>query len=183
MASDIPGLVAPSGGFEAPLEMLSACHHRALQQCATLQRLVAPLANNGTDEDARIATASVMRFFDTSAKRHHADEETDLFPALIESMAGSDAVCIRELVESLTHDHRALESHWQRLRLDLTRIAAGDLLTMVPADVAPFIRLYAQHIAREENELLPMAARLLGDDALKLIGNAMRERRGISTID
>ncbi len=183
MAINIPGRAAASRGFEVPLEMLSACHHRALQQCATLRRLVAHLATNGADSDARIAAAAVTRFFDTSAKQHHADEETDLFPALIESMAGSDAVCIRELVESLTRDHRALESHWQRLRLDLERIAAGDLLPMVSADVEPFIGLFGRHIAREESELLPMAARLLGDDALNLIGSAMRERRGIFAID
>lgn len=41
-----------------------------------------------------------MRYFDTAA-RHHEDEEQDLFPALLESMAGSDAVCLRELTASL----------------------------------------------------------------------------------
>ena len=39
-----------------------------------------------------------------------------------------------------------------------------------------------RHIAREESELLPMAARLLSDDALQDIGRAMRLRRGITTV-
>ena len=47
--------------------------------------------------------------FDTSAVDHPADEEIDLFPALIDSMAGSDATCIRALIESLKGDHRTLE--------------------------------------------------------------------------
>ena len=47
-----------------------------------------------------------MRDFDTSARHHHDDEERDLFPALIESMAGSDAVCLRELTAALTAEHR-----------------------------------------------------------------------------
>jgi hemerythrin-like domain-containing protein len=51
------------------------------------------------------------------------------------------------------------------------------------AYVESFIRLYERHIAREEAELLPMASRLLGDDALNEIGKAMRERRGIASID
>ncbi|HOA95491.1 MAG TPA: hemerythrin domain-containing protein, partial [Quisquiliibacterium sp.] len=34
-------------------------------------------------------------------------------------------------------------------------------------------------IAREEAELLPMAARLLGDTDLERIGRAMRQRRGV----
>jgi hemerythrin-like domain-containing protein len=183
MTINFPGHSAPSGGFEVPLEMLSACHHRIERQCATLRRLVVHLASNGADEDARIAAAAVIRYFDTSAKDHHADEETDLFPALIESMAGSDAVCIRELIDALTRDHRALDSHWRRLRQVLQSIAAGTALPLVSADVAPFITLYEQHIAREESELLPMAARLLGDRGLDRVGRAMRVRRGIVVTD
>ena len=41
-----------------------------------------------------------------------------------------------------------------------------------------FVSLYARHIAREEAELLPMAARLLSDADLDRIGLAMRTRRG-----
>jgi len=180
MTTPLPGHAAPTAGFEVPLEMLSVCHDRALRQCATLRRLVPHLAEHGADEHARVAAAAVLRYFDTAAKDHHADEETDLFPALIESMAGSDAVCIRDLIESLTLDHRALESHWQRLRAVLERIAAGASLPMVSADAEPFITLYERHIAREESDLLPMAARLLGDEALDRVGGAMRTRRGIT---
>ena len=183
MTIHLPGHPAPSGGFEVPLEMLSACHHRVERQCTTLRRLVPHLATNGTDADARIAAAAVMRYFDTAAMDHHADEEVDLFPALLESMAGSDAVCIRELIGALTLDHRALESHWQRLRPVLHRIEAGAGVSLTATDVAPFISLYEQHMAREESELLPMAARLLGDEALDRIGRAMRARRGITVTE
>lgn len=179
----IPGHAAPAAGFEAPLEMLSACHHRVERQCATLRRLLAHLLGREPDEDARAAAAAVLRYFDTAAKDRHADEEADLFPALVESMAGSDAVCIRELIDALTLDHRALESRWQRLRVMLQSIAAGDPVHLDSAYVESFIRLYERHIAREEAELLPMASRLLGDDALNEIGKAMRERRGIASID
>lgn len=183
MSINIPGHAAQAVGFEAPLEMLSACHRRVERQCETLRRLVGYLASHGPDEDARVAAAAVMRYFDTAARDHHADEETDLFPALVESMAGSDAVCIRELVDSLTLDHRALESHWKRLRQVLHGIEAGAALPLASADVEPFIGLYERHIAREEGELLPMAARLLEDEALDRVGKAMRERRGITAID
>ncbi len=183
MTINFPGHSAPAGGFEVPLEMIAACHHRVLKQCATLRRLVPHLATHGADEDARIAAAAVMRYFDTSAKDHHADEETDLFPALLESMAGSDAIRIRNLVDSLTLDHRALESHWQRLRRILQGIESGNSLPLTYAEVEPFITLYEQHIAREEAELLPMAARLLEQKSLDRVGAAMRLRRGITVID
>lgn len=174
-----PGHRAPDAGLEVPLEMLAACHHRIESQCATLQRLVAHVAGHGSDAEARAAAAAVLRYFDTAAVDHHADEEVDLFPALIDSMAGSDATCIRDMIESLKRDHRALESQWRRLRPALLKIAAGDPQPLLADDVMPLVVLYGQHTAREDAELLPMAARLLSDSALEDVGRAMRHRRGI----
>jgi len=179
MMIDLPRHSAASGRFEVPLEMLAACHGRVEQQCATLRRLVPHVAAQGADADARTAAAAVLRYFDTAAQDHHADEEVDLFPALIDSMAGSDAVCLRELIEALTADHRQLEAGWQRVRRVLVRIAVGDSATLDAAAVEALVGLYEQHIAREESELLPMAARLLSVEALERIGRAMRARRGV----
>lgn len=182
MNISLPGHSAPAVGFEVPLEMLSACHSRIEQQCATLRRLVLHLARHGADEQARTAAASVMRYFDTAAVHHHADEEQDLFPALIESMAGSDAVCLRELAAGLTAEHRELEARWQRVRAVLERVVAGDGVSLESEDVEALVGLYERHIEREESELLPMAARLLSDQDLDRIGRAMRERRGIDPV-
>jgi len=96
--------------------MLSACHDRIETQCATLRRLVPHLLVHGVDEEARAAATRIIRYFDTSALHHHADEEDDLFPALIESMAGSDAICLRDMIDGLTADHRALAACWRHLR-------------------------------------------------------------------
>lgn len=180
VSTNFPGFSAPAAGFEAPLEMLSACHGRIERQCATLRRLVPHMAAHGANEEARIAAANVMRYFDTSAKHHHADEEEDLFPALIESMAGSDAVCLRELTEGLKADHRTLEANWQRVRVVLEQVVAGESVPLASDDVEALVSLYKRHIEREENELLPMAVRLLSEDDLARVGRAMRERRGIS---
>jgi len=182
MSHAIPGHRAPSAGFEVPLEMLAACHHRVQTQCETLQRLVPHLAAQGADRQAREAAVAVMRYFDTAAPHHHEDEELDLFPALLESMACSDAVCLRELTAALANDHRALEDGWRRLRHVLEQVVAGTAATLVTDDVQAFVGLYERHIAREEAELLPMAARLLDDAALDRIGLAMRARRGAVTL-
>lgn len=175
---DLPGHSAPAVGFEVPLEMLAACHGRVQAQCATLRRLAAHLARQGADRQAQDAAAALMRYFDTSAVHHHADEEVDLFPALIESMAGSDAVCLRELTASLAAEHRELEQRWRALHHRLEQVARGVAATLPDDDVHDFIELYERHIAREEAELLPMAGRLLGDAELDRIGQAMRARRG-----
>ncbi len=177
-APELPGHRAPAAGFEVPLEMLSACHDRVARQCATLRRLVAHLPVHGADARAREAATAIIRYFDTSAVHHHADEEIDLFPALLESMAGSDAVCLRELTGALTAEHRMLEGLWRTVRAWLTQVVA-ETDTVLPSDeVQAFVDGYARHIAREEAELLPMAARLLSDPAIDRIGRAMRLRRG-----
>ena len=207
MTLTLAGHSAPSVGFEVPLEMLAACHLRVQDQCTTLLRLVPHLAAHGADRQAQQAATALMRYFDTSARHHHDDEERDLFPALIESVAGADAVClhtltaaqvrVRTLTAALTAEHRELEARWKALRQVLAQVAAGQVLVQVAAgqvlaqvaagqaaplaadDVRGFTGLYARHIAREEAELLPMAQRLLSDAELDRIGLAMRLRRAV----
>jgi hypothetical protein len=180
MPHSLPGHNAPAVGFEVPLEMLAACHGRVQHQCDTLMRLVAHVQTHGADRPAQEAASAVMRYFDTAARHHHEDEEQDLFPALLESVAGSDAVCLRDLTASLCSDHRALEQRWVDLRGRLLQLTEGLSAAFANADVSGFVQLYGQHIAREEAELLPMAARLLSDTELDRIGLAMRSRRGIT---
>ena len=179
MTMTFPGHSAPAAGFEVPLEMLAACHLRVQDQCATLLRLAPHIAAHGSDQPAREAATAVIRYFDTSARHHHDDEEHDLFPALIESMAGSDAVCLRELTAALTAEHRELEARWQTLRAVLAPVAAGHAVLLDQDEVSRFAQLYQGHIAREESELLPMAERLLSPAELDRIGLAMRMRRTV----
>jgi hemerythrin-like domain-containing protein len=51
----------------------------------------------------------------------------------------------------------------------------------VAAAIDSFVDLYQRHTKREEQELLPMAERLLAPAELDQIGRAMRLRRGISS--
>lgn len=182
---NLPGFPSPPAGPEAPLDMLMACHERVERQCRTLERLQAHLAalahqaGAGADRAVGEAATAVLRYFDTAAVHHHADEEQDLFPALLEAMAGSDAVCIQALTTGLAAEHRALERHWAALRPTLQALAAGQDARLMADAVAGFVGTYRAHIEREETELIPMARRLLGEAALARMGEAMRARRGI----
>lgn len=175
----IPGFSTPAVGADAPLEMLSACHVRIERQCATLLRLAAHRVAHGIDDEVRQAATSVMRYFDLSAPNHHADEERDLFPALLESVAGSDASCLRALIDGLSAEHRALEAGWRRVRAALVGITEGDDTLWRANEIEALVALYERHIRCEENELLLMAARLLDDEVLAAIGQAMAKRRGL----
>ena len=178
MAMHIPGFSTPAAGPDQPLALLAACHERMERQCATVRRLAAHVAAHGADDMARTAAASVLRYFDTAAVHHHQDEEEDLFPALIESMAGSDARCLHALVDGLTQEHRQLEAAWSGLQAVLQAWSDGRPAELDPARVEAFCSLYAEHIRREDEELLPMAQRLIDDHALADMSRAMRARRG-----
>ena len=177
-----PGFDAPAVGFELPLEMLSACHGRVERQCQTLLRLVPHLAANGPDEAAREAAQNIMRYFDTAAKHHHADEEEDLFPALLQTAPAGECAGLNELIAALCAQHRGLEQAWGQLRWKLEGIWLGTLRELDAAEVGRMVDLYRLHIAREEQALLPLAARLLGAAQLDAVGRAMRARRGISEV-
>lgn len=175
------GHAAPAVGFEVPLEMLSACHGRVEDQCATLRRLVSHVAAHGADLAARQAAAGVMRYFDIAAPHHHADEETDLFPAL---RAAGATESLMHLMDDLTADHRQLEQHWAGLHAALDALAAGQVPDASwAAEVERYAALYEAHIAREEADLLPAARQCLQADALDVVGRAMRQRRGVALPD
>ena len=177
-----PGFTAPAAGFEAPLEMLSACHGRVERQCETLLRLVPHLAANGPDQAAREAAQNVMRYFDTSAPHHHADEEQDLFPALLGSAPDTELAPLRTLIDALCAQHRELEQAWAQLRRKLEGVRLGTTPALDADEVQRMVDLYRRHIAREEEALLPAAARILGTAQLDGVGRAMRARRGIKDI-
>lgn len=167
-------------GPDAPLQMLAACHQDLQAQCAALEHLVLYIGECGVNEDARQLIRSALHFFDEAVPLHHADEEQDLFPALLESMAGSDPVCLREITRGLAQEHQVLQAAWRQLRPSLERALAGEEAALSAGAVDAFASLYLGHVEREDAELLPMAARLLADEELVRIGRAMVARRHAS---
>jgi hemerythrin-like domain-containing protein len=175
----VPGFHSPAAGADRPLAMMATCHEKLGRQCATLRRLLPHLARAGADPEAQEAAQAVLRYFDRASPQHHEDEEENLFPELLESMAGSDAVCIRELTQALAAEHRTLQAAWAQLRGPLQAVAEGRSAELPAAQVEAFVALNESHGAREDAELLPMAERLLDDAALARIGDAMRRRRDL----
>lgn len=107
---------------------------------------------------------------------HRADLDADIFPALRISMAGSDAVCIREMHERLAAQLDALALQWLRLLNAVARPPAH-----LPADGDALCALCRAIVDFETRELLPMAERLLDDPTLAQMNAAMVARRGAAT--
>ena len=172
------GLLPGSGGaadFDHPLEMLSACHDRIDERCELLHRLVAHLDCKGCDDQARQAATGVLRYFDTAGQHHHADEEEDLFPALVAT--GHPAAA--PLVAQLRAEHAQMSRAWEHLRVTLATVAAGAAGALDTGAVEDFTKLYRDHIAHEERALFPLASDLLGEHAIRAMGARMAERRGV----
>lgn len=182
MSTQFPGFGGPSASVEAPLEMLAACHMRILRQCDTLERLISHLQTNGVDQQARQAASNIMRYFNTAAIDHHADEEQDLFPAMLESVGGSDAVCIKDLIYTLENQHAHLERLWIKIKPNLNEISNGIDSDVCNETIRTFVNSYRTHIKLENEELLPLANRILDISLLNRIGESMRVRRGIKYI-
>jgi hemerythrin-like domain-containing protein len=161
-------------GYDDPLGMLSACHRRIERQLAMLARLQRHLPEHGCDTDSRAAARGILKYFDTAAVHHHADEEASVFPRLLAAAPVATA-----LVADLSRDHRRLAAGWRHLRPSLAAIAAGARANLAPGEVAAVRRAYDTHIAREESELIPLAQRLFGSETLAEVSLEMARRRGV----
>ena len=164
----------PAPQFDDPLGVLRACHRRMERQLTTLSRLRRHLPLHHADEDARIAASATMRYFDTAARNHHADEEMSLLPRLAEA----DAALV-PVIAQLVREHEDLETRWLRLRPLLTAICARASGHLPVKDVEAFCEAYRAHIAREEGTLLERASEILDAATLAEIGAEMAARRDL----
>jgi hemerythrin-like domain-containing protein len=172
-----PLFASPSAGFDAPFEMLAACHERVERTLRLLERLGAHLRTHGADEQARSAARDVLRYFEVAAPQHHEDEERHVLPAL--RALGHGAVADR-----ITADHAAMEAAWTRVRTDLRAVAEGDAGAAAGDDTQArwreFAALYRRHIELEDRAAFPSAAAALDADARRAMGEEMAHRRGVS---
>ncbi|SEA64683.1 hemerythrin domain-containing protein [Paraburkholderia sartisoli] len=169
-------LVKPAPSFDEPVEMLKACHERIAAQCVTLGKLEAYLPLHGADTQAQQAARNIMRYFDVAGPHHHADEEQDLFPMLIEAGRRLDSP-VTERIATLLGEHRFLEAAWVRLRAVLADIAQGKARPLERVSVDDFVGAYRSHMAVEESHILPFAEACLDQQQLDRLSAAMVARR------
>jgi hemerythrin-like domain-containing protein len=172
-------LKKPAPSFDEPLEMLAACHERIEAQLATLERLGPHLEKQGCDPEAKAAAQAVLRYFDTSGKFHHEDEDHDLFPLLRARAALAGRPEVAAAIDELEREHETMEGQWTRLRARLVAVAAGEA-RLDPEDVARFAWLYRRHMDREATAVLPFARETLDPAQRALLGERMAARRKIA---
>lgn len=171
-------LIDPVPSFDEPLELMSACHGRMTAQLETLRRLAVWLPEHGADEEARQAARAILRYFRVAAVHHHQDEESDVFPRLLERVGTADRGRAEGLVRSLLADHQELYAAWETLRQRLEAIEAGAAAELPDRDVQFFTEQYRSHIECEELMLFPLLRRCFSRADLAELGARMSARRG-----
>lgn len=139
-----------------PLDALDHTHHQMMVVLSELQQLVDLLEADGPEPAARKSAKAICQFFDTHARKHHADEEALVFPALVRK---GDKALIQHVLR-LQQDHGWLEEDWLELAPQLQAVAQGyswyEIDTLRHA-VGVFTTLYHEHIALEESLIYPEA--------------------------
>ncbi|HMO46175.1 MAG TPA: hemerythrin domain-containing protein [Rubrivivax sp.] len=160
----------------SPIDDFSQCHAGILghlQLLGDLPALLEPAAR------ARRIAADALGFFRSAVFEHHAEEEKELFPAVLASaVKGEERDKVQQLVASLTAEHRQVEAVWARLEPKLKAVAKGRDTDVDPADVAALVAAYQAHARFEEEVFLPLSRTILGRDSnhMAALGMSMHMR-------
>ncbi|MBY0339574.1 MAG: hemerythrin domain-containing protein [Rhodocyclaceae bacterium] len=157
---------------ERPLELLYACHDKVRRFTRLAGQLGTHVVTQGADAQARDAATQILRYFELALPNHHADEETDVFPAL----RSLDDPAVSAAIAALEQEHGVLHRMWDEMAPWLRRIVEGEA-EPAPECLPRFVAAYAAHAEREEREVFSAIERLPAAvvDAIAL---RMRTRRG-----
>lgn len=156
--------------FDNPMELLGACHDNVRRFTGQLTQLVKILAENGDDQQAKTLATQILRYFDQAAPHHHADEEENLFPALLQLNNAK----LSADIQNLYREHQQMAAAWQALRAELIKIQANQTADLSSA--LTFCQLYEQHALFEDEHIYPHAQSLQAE-TLKQLGLLMASRR------
>ena len=173
----------PESDFRNPIGMLSDCHRRIERFLGGLIAIAEEAHRGAIPETNRALFETALRYFREAAPKHTLDEEESLFPRL-KCHRGPQTEDALALLDHLEAEHiKAGDRHRTVDRLASEWLAQGSLSStgadLLMANLQKLRSDYEEHIAVEDNELFPLAARLLSTDELSVIGEEMAARRGL----
>jgi hemerythrin-like domain-containing protein len=174
----------PESSFGDPIGLLTDCHRRIERFLSVLSGVATATGGGPLNGEQSAALETALRYFREAAPRHTADEEESLFPRLRgKELPETQAALAR--VDALEQDHaRADERHAEVDRLGREWLASGQLPPAAAARLSRLLdelaELYRAHIAVEEGEVFPLAARSLSAAECQAMGGEMAARRGLS---
>ena len=167
--------------FSDPLGLLSDCHRRIEHFLAVLVRVSETAKGRVLEPVEKTALENALAYFRNSAPKHTADEEDSLFPRL---RAAAEAIASLGCVAGLEQDHQLVtRDHHIVDSLGRVWMERGELTTAEHREMTQALKrlsdTYSRHIAVEDQELFPLAARILQSDDISEMGLEMARRRGV----
>ncbi len=148
---------------DAPIANFSQCHVGIIEQLNALRDLPALLA---PATRARTVAAQTLVFFEEVIAEHHAEEERELFPAVLDNaQRGGERERVETIIARLTVEHRQIEATWSGLKRELKRVAQGRDAELKSAAVEQLVSDYRAHARFEEEVFLPLSQTILGRNA------------------
>ena len=145
-----------------------------LQSFSELPELQASAAQS------RTIAANMLVLFRHEMFEHHADEEREVFPAVLRNAApGYERHRAEAMVLHLTADHRWIESLWSQLEPGVKAVAKGRSTEIALKDVEALVQAYQAHAGFEEQQFLPLARAVLSRNSADsaALALALHQRR------
>jgi hypothetical protein len=172
----------PPAVDDSPVQEFSNCHVGIVAQLDKLELLPA-LAEAAFQ--ARQIAESLRTFFRETVLVHHAEEEQELFPAVLASaQPGAEYEEITAMVGRLSREHRQVETQFRALDDALHDVARGRDATIDAKAVAALVTSYRAHAAFEETHFLPRARDILGrnDNHMAALGMSLHARHAMADV-
>jgi hemerythrin-like domain-containing protein len=171
--------------FSNPTGLLADCHRRVGMFMSALQS-VAAVSDSPLSDDFRRSLDLALRYFREAAPKHTADEEESLFPRLRHVQSPETKEAFGKL-DSLEEDHRWAEPlHKAADELGMTYLNQSSLSSkdakLFRETVDRLADMYARHIQIEENDIFPIADRVLSKEQQEEIAREMATRRNFKPL-
>ena len=160
---------------ELPIHNFSRCHEGIRAQLQALAQLPQQVS---VTSNARELARHALQSFRTAMFDHHAEEEKELFPAVLAASNSAEYGGLRAMADLLTAEHRRIEALWRALEPGLEQLAEGDPLQLDHAVLNDLVTRYEAHARQEEEQFLPLAETILArkDPSMAALGMSLHMR-------
>lgn len=158
-----------------PLTNFTRCHLGIVSQLELSARLpeLVDAANR-----ARKTALDTLELFRSVVLPHHAEEENELFPAVIAACNAAERERVQPIVDRLTGEHRVVEALWKQIEPSIRAAGKGTSREVDAEMMEEIVRKVLRHARYEEVVFLPLAERILSrnGDHMAALGLALHLR-------
>jgi hemerythrin superfamily protein len=143
---------------ELPITSFTRCHLGIVSQLEKTARLPELV---DAARRARQTATDTLALFQQTVLPHHAEEEAELFPAVLSAANAAERARLQPVVDRLIAEHRTTEALWKRMQPVMRAAARGSVSEIDAEGMEELVRKVLRHARYEETVFLPVAERIL----------------------